>query len=517
MVRAQEAQRVIRELRPILPALRELDSLADALTRGGTLTELLDRYWSFARKWLVMPMPAETRNAVREALRPPAVEGEEGVAGGEFLHWLSRRLNALVIPGNQMLDPHVVVMTGFPERGAEPLFVMPRGDDEEAFARTPDQSPHGALPHATSASETVTNRQWNSSLANGRAGTRERKALAPAKLLFLEIDPAWLQDWGSRAGRPVSATGLALFLSCPYRFALERMARLQPPAPHLHTARISPHVFGELVHGGVEAFLRRSGAEFYRRVRDVFHWLECARGLVEDKFASFLDSYPLWGMEARTRELARLQVAVRKVILDEWNSQAGEFVAAELRFGEPVGVRLQVSQREFYVRGSIDWLIRLPEGLAVRELKTVGQALGEAQGLDLRQGLQLGLYVVAAEAGALVEKGSVHEATILTVNPDRVQRTLIATTALQSLRETTERALGVMFSLVRTGFFPRTPAAGDCVRCPFFAHCGEEASGGVRQASKEAHLPPAVAEYVNWRATISESGLLGGGCLEGAL
>ncbi len=508
-IRQQEAERVAGELRALLPALRELDLLAERFERGGSRRELLEHYWAFARRWLVLPLARSAVESV-ERLSFASAAGSEASgqqAADDFFPWLDGTLQTLVLQLAPTAEPDVIIALAGSAVQAGSVFLVPPGSDEAHFASefTTD-SPCEPIPVFRLGSGLVEPKAWSvgqmsTACSSGTAAADCAENQMPS------LGAEWV-GWGLRPERPLSATALPLLLTCPFRFFLERLAHVHPSRPVVSTERLEASAFGALVHDVFSAFLVRYGREFFARDENLGYWMERIDAVGRERFEALLEMYPLWGESRRTRELARLQAALQFLIAREWEEPPREFWGAECRFGEPHGVSLLVSGAPLYVRGSIDWLARTPRGLAVRELKTVGTTVAEPGRLHVRRYLQLGLYVLAIEAGALGAVTRVADAAVVLLSPSGVQRWHAEQKSLEQLRMHTVQAMEVAAGLLRAGKFPRTPSPDDCVSCPFFHYCGEEAaSNAVRGCSG---LPDEeLRRFYAWRES-SRRGLLGG-------
>jgi hypothetical protein len=207
---------------------------------------------------------------------------------------------------------------------------------------------------------------------------------------------------------------------------------------------------------------------------------------------------PLWGEAVQEGALAQVRNMVQQLLASEWRQPPSKFVAVEWRFGEPQGVEVTLATTAVFVRGAIDWVVQAhDDGVVVRELKTATGGLAARSRVPARQLLQLGAYVLALESARVVD-APVARAELVLVGPDGVRRACLVQGSLCELRQRTGRALEVARNLIDSGLFPRTPAASDCARCPFLAHCGEDAAARSAQALA-ATSNPALADFLRWR------------------
>ena len=156
-------------------------------------------------------------------------------------------------------------------------------------------------------------------------------------------------------------------------------------------------------------------------------------------------------------------------------------------FGADQAVRLDIDGGALYVRGAIDRIDRTgATTLSVRDLKTGRVRDFGEDPINPGRDLQIGLYVLAAEAAGF---GDAPVAAAAYVHPSAAQepdRAFIGP-ELDVLRRQTREWLGIARQLLSAGAFPRTPNAEDCTYCPFLAACGEGAH--QRSAAKLNALP----------------------------
>ncbi len=504
-IRRQELERLAREVRVLLPSLRDLDDLAERFARGGTRQELLEHYWRFVDRWLVMPMtPPLQESVVRLCFTSAAASKERrSESAEEFVSWLEGTLQSLVLDVPHCAAPDITIALQRPIERSGSVFRMREGSDEAHFTSS---SPTGVpLPPAAATSiafDRAVAHPWVAGQRNLR-DVVERVSAGSEEAGVCFVGPPGSVRWGLEPGRPLSATALALLLTCPYRFLLERVAHVHPLQRKASTKHFEASAFGTLVHEAFAAFLKWHGAAFFARNGTLRDWLECVRALVVEHFEARLRTYPLWGETNQAEELLRLQASLERLVAAEWKQPPREFLAVEYRFGEPSGVRLRGSRTPLYVRGSIDWLDRTARGLTVGELKTVAITVAEPTRLDFRRYLQLGVYVLAIESGALGNAETVSDAAVVMVNPSDVRRWQANGRSLQQVRERTAEAVEVATVLLQSAKFPRTPAVSDCMYCPFFTYCGEAAASDAVRASLETADEELQAFYT-WRGVYRE-------------
>jgi RecB family exonuclease len=287
--------------------------------------------------------------------------------------------------------------------------------------------------------------------------------------------------------RPLSASGVALLLGCPYRFLLERILHFAPPPPRPSTDVIAPATYGTLFHAAAERFFHEVGPALCRREGQFDDWVARARTIAGAAFDELRHEYPMRGEDGIARERERLLRQIEQLVRYEWEAAPREFLASEWSFGDPESVRLEVEGGELYVRGAIDRIDRLnPEALAVRDLKTGRVRDFGEEPISAGRDLQIGVYVLALEAlgygGAPVALAAyVHPSAAL--EPDRA----FEGRNMDVLRRHTREWLGLARTLLSAGAFPRSPNPDDCLYCPFVPACGEGAQ--QRSAAKLNRLP----------------------------
>ena len=494
-VTRQSSERIVRELRPILPALRELDALADLLLEDRTAEQLIEPYLAFARRWLAAPLrPSEWQDLERK-LRAWARESSGAVRGRGFVTAVHEVLARLAIEPEPVEDPDVVVTTTVPPAPSGPVFSMQRASDEDAYAA--GASVDRSIERDESHSRAV-DLLFDGDDTARKSTTRSQPSATLAAASTAVVTPESLRGLGACAERPLSATGLPMLLACPYRFLLERVAHVHPLPPPTSTGSLDAVAAGILVHTAAARCLAQFGNAFAQREGRLKDWLEAAEQLVAATFAEALVDLPLWGEAVREAALAQVRNMVQQLLANEWRQAPSKFVFVEWRFGEPRGVEVTLAATSVFLRGAIDWVVKArDDGVVVRELKTANGRLAARSRVPARQLLQLGAYVLALESSR-VFGDAVARAELVLLGEDGVRRACLVQGSLCELRERTGRALEVARNLIDSGSFPRTPAASDCARCPFLVHCGEHAAARSAQALA-ATSNPALAEFLRWR------------------
>ncbi len=294
---------------------------------------------------------------------------------------------------------------------------------------------------------------------------------------------------GLEAQHPISASALTMLLGCPFRFLLERVLHLTKPTSRPSADVLDAAVYGSLFHTAAERFYHEAGTAVCRREGNLEHWVARAQDIAAAAFEELREEYPLRGADGIARERGRLLRQVEQLVTYEWRGPRREFLESELTFGEPAAVSLHVPSGEvLYVRGKIDRIDRLDQGLAVRDLKTGRVRDFGEEPINAARDLQIGLYVLALESSGYGGMPVSHAAYVhpsAAQEPDRA----FSGAHLDILRQQTREWLGIARQLLAAGLFPRTPNTEDCVYCPFVPACGE----GAQQRSAETfgRLPPA--------------------------
>lgn len=288
--------------------------------------------------------------------------------------------------------------------------------------------------------------------------------------------------------RPLSATGVAALLACPYRFLLERILFLREPPRTPPSDMLAPIVYGQLFHTAAERFFAVAGPGLCGRERSLEYWSAVAAehaGAVLDEH--FLEQ-PLRSSDAQAGVRNRMAEQMRHLVVYEWSLPPRTFEASEATFGDPEPVALVTEQTTLYVRGAVDRIDRLTgTGLALRDLKTGRLWSFEAEPMNPTRDLQLGLYVLALEAPeARLAERVVTAAYVSPTAPETVERRF-AGADLEGLRARTRDWLDIAGALLRAGTLPRTPRAAECATCAFRIVCGDWA--WARSRAQMARLP----------------------------
>jgi RecB family exonuclease len=292
---------------------------------------------------------------------------------------------------------------------------------------------------------------------------------------------------GLTRSRPISASGLKSLLGCPYQFFQQRILhRGEPPRrPSLDT--IDPRNFGELMHEIAEIFFRQHGAKFCRQEDDFAAWALRMRRIVEREFAGFVDHYPLRGDSATERERERLLAQAEQLVRQEWALGPREYGGAELNFGDPEPVALEVDGGTLYIEGAIDRVdLRTSVELDLRDLKTGRARDLSERPMEIDIDLQLGVYTLALDTTDLFPGARVVGAAYVYPSTVRDPERRFEAEQLATLRGKTGEWIAIARAILAAGAFVRTPNVSDCRFCPFKAHCGERAQGRSWEKLKSA-------------------------------
>ncbi|MGH8643535.1 MAG: PD-(D/E)XK nuclease family protein [Gammaproteobacteria bacterium] len=283
---------------------------------------------------------------------------------------------------------------------------------------------------------------------------------------------------------PISASRLQTLLRCPHWFLFQTVLGWEEPAAPPNVNEIESLAYGSLLHRVAERFSREHGAAFGRRESSLSEWLAEAESIANRGFEEFLEEYPLAGEGVRRQQRERLRRDFLTFVKHDWaNGKQREFFAVEFGFGRDEPMAIELPSGPLYVRGFID-RIDVEDGRAlVRDLKS-GRShprFDKEQNPSPDRDVQLALYgmVVAKLAKKLELPPQVAGAyAYMDVHdPERSFRKDFA-----ALEKIAGGWLDAASSLLRRGWFPRTPVEEDCKYCPFTVVCGP----GVRELATRA-------------------------------
>lgn len=291
---------------------------------------------------------------------------------------------------------------------------------------------------------------------------------------------------------PLAPTALERYASCPFRFLLERVYRLEAVEEPDRILMIDPRDRGDLVHTVLEATFRHlaeSGGLPLTRER-----LPAARDALDAAFAAACaeaERRGLTGLPALwAGEQARLREELRSALEAEADDPAGwRPVLFEVAFGiERPGRPDETTAPLVYtlpdgstlvLRGQIDRIDVSPDGSRARVLDYKTGKLRSPRMPDrLQKGraLQLPVYRLAAET--LLAAGGpadVEEAQYYhVIGPDAGTRVRFTRAGWAARRADFDRVLATIVGGIRAGRFFQRPGA--CARgpCAFDLACGAE-------------------------------------------
>ena len=291
---------------------------------------------------------------------------------------------------------------------------------------------------------------------------------------------------------PLAPTALERYASCPFRFLLERVYRLEAVEEPDRILMIDPRDRGDLVHSVLEATFRQlaeSGSLPLTRER-----LPAARDALDAAFAAACaeaERRGLTGLPALwAGEQARLREELRSALEAEADDPAGWRPALfEVAFGiERPGRPDETTAPFVYVlpdgstlvlRGQIDRIDVSSDGQRARVLDYKTGKLRSPRTPDrLAKGraLQLPVYRLAAEALLAADgPAAVEEAQYYhVIGPDAGMRVRFTRAGWEARRADFDRVLATIVGGIRAGRFFQRPGA--CARgpCAFDLACGAE-------------------------------------------
>jgi len=282
--------------------------------------------------------------------------------------------------------------------------------------------------------------------------------------------------------RSFSPTSLQLFSSCPYKFLLQAVHRLQPREEPVQIETLHPLDRGALFHDvqfGLLSKLKKEDLLPVSRetLEPAFAFLEeVVRDVGEQYRDDLAPAIPrVWedaiaGIRADLREWLRREAESR----DGWVPHR-----FELTFGvtdrdrhheDPASVPQPVRVLDnLLLRGSIDLVERHPSG----RLRATDHKTGKVwvkQGVVVGGGtvLQPILYALAAEKllEAPAESGRLYYCTA----DGEYQQRVVAVT--EESRSAAQRVVEVIGRALSEGFLPAMPAKGECGKCDYRPVCG---------------------------------------------
>jgi RecB family exonuclease/superfamily I DNA/RNA helicase len=306
---------------------------------------------------------------------------------------------------------------------------------------------------------------------------------------------------------PLAATALETYVTCPFRYLLERVLGLRPVEEPDRVLLIQPVDRGELVHAALEATFRRLadadllplGPPGLAQAREV-------AAAAFDECCAAAERRGVTGLPALwAGERARLGAAILSALEAEADAGAGWIPALfEVAFGlawregsaAPLVHRLP-DGTEIKLRGVIDRIDLSPDRRRARVLDyKTGRARSPRSADRLAGGraLQLPVYRLAAEAllAARGEAAVVDEAQYYhVIGPDAGTRVRFTRAGWEARRADFDRILATIVQGIRSGRFFQRPTA--CARgpCAFDLACGAER----RRWAEAKRADPAVVAH----------------------
>ncbi len=301
--------------------------------------------------------------------------------------------------------------------------------------------------------------------------------------------------------RAFSPTALENFASCPYRFLLQAIHRLEPREEAEPLEVIDPLTKGSLFH--------EVQFEVLTALRDRGHLpldpehLEAAIEVLDEAIERVASDYAERLAPAIPRVWADGVIAIRGD-LREWLRRSTEGAAGwvphrfELSFGLPdraratadaksVAAPVRILDGAALLRGSIDLVERRDDGtIRVTDHKTGKARVPAGAVVKGGQALQPVLYALVAEQilEGPVESGRLYYCT---ADGDFTERTIPLD---PESRVAGGVAIEVIGRALETGFFPAAPSKGACTWCDYRTVCGpgEEFRTSRKPADRLADL-----------------------------
>ena len=341
-------------------------------------------------------------------------------------------------------------------------------------------------------------------LRQGAAARRARAGYALSRYDGLlgretpQYDPA--------AGGVVSASQLETLAGCPYRYFLRYVLRLRPSEGFAEDPSrwLNPLDFGSLLHDLFCDFMRQLQEEG-RRPDPELH-AGALRERLERQVRVWRERVPPPNEAAYRADVKRLEQAAQVFLASESRRPGVEPLGFEVSFGfgegdglnraAPVAVDLGGGRR-FRIRGRIDRVDRVAEGLEIWDYKTGSSArYDEADLIKRGTNLQWALYAYALEAMTRGRSGAVERSGYFFIsereNGRRIGGRPPAPAELGQL-------LRPLFSMAAEGCFFHVQKEDNCRYCEFRRVCAAEQRlrrdmGAINEAMADQ---PRVMELLN--------------------
>ena len=285
-----------------------------------------------------------------------------------------------------------------------------------------------------------------------------------------ELDPA-------TASRPISASRLATYAQCGFKYLLEHVLRIEPAPEPEERMRLDPLERGSLFHEVAERFLRERRDTGSLPVRDTPEERARLREMGNEALEALVAGAPPRFTVLWERERQRFHDGLLSWLAREARQSGSVPLHFEVGFGlrspgapgephsdEPLTVEIEAG-RTLRVAGKIDRIDRRADGgLVIRDYKT-GRAPWRDAGL-FRGGKQLQIPFYVLAAAHLFPGQRVVEAFLDYVDGGRRVEFDPEIAVSEKFRETLRRITG----LIAQGHFVQEPTS--CEWCDFRPLCG---------------------------------------------
>ncbi|MCB9898549.1 MAG: PD-(D/E)XK nuclease family protein [Planctomycetes bacterium] len=281
--------------------------------------------------------------------------------------------------------------------------------------------------------------------------------------------------------RPYSVTALQHFASCPYRFLLAAVHRLEPREEAAGIETLDPLQRGALVHAVLRDVLQRLHDQGALPVRPAT--LDAARAVLDEE----LDRHAGRARDELVPAIPRVWdegIALLRADLCEWlrrmasDDSGWTPLRFELGFGLPAREGMDAKSAKdpvrvadrIVLRGAIDMVERHADGrLRVTDHKTGRLTLRKDAVVDGGRTLQPVFYALALEQlvpAARVAGGRLASCT----SAGRFEERVVPLD--DKARWAAEQVAGAIGTALEQGFLPAAPAPDACRRCDYRAVCG---------------------------------------------
>jgi RecB family exonuclease len=306
-----------------------------------------------------------------------------------------------------------------------------------------------------------------------------------------------------RAPYPMSASRLATYAQCGFRYLLQHVLRLEASEEPEERTRLDPLERGSLFHDVAERFLRERRDSATLPVRDTDDERTRLLEIADEQLEALVAGAPPRFTVLWERERARFHAALLEWLGREARSSDSVPAHFEIGFGlrrpgaagephlaEPLSIELG-DGRALRVSGKIDRIDRRPGGgLIIRDYKTGRAPKKDDAGL-FRGGRQLQVPFYVLAAAHLFPEEKVEQAFLDYVDGGRRVEFDLETATGPGFRRTLQTLVG----LIASGSFVQEPDA--CDWCDFTAVCGPKGLIARRRSYKISDRR--VLEYLRLR------------------